>query len=201
MAQAPAEPLNQNRTNDRDALFVQLHEVFVQRGYDGATLANLARACGLSKASLYHHFPGGKPEMASSLVRFSIAELHKMAFSHLQSSADPARRVQRFIEGFSAYTRAGKRNCLLAVINHHGSGADDLGPLQADIASQFKDWHSLLASTLQQMGMKPKKAQRRAHDLLAALYGALMNAKLHGQPSLFTLVMEQRRKQFAVNKR
>jgi len=53
----------------RDALLRQLGQVFRERGYEGATLTQLAAATGLGKASLYHHFPGGKAEMADVLVR------------------------------------------------------------------------------------------------------------------------------------
>ncbi len=46
-------------------LITILDDVFRRRGYEGATLSVLSRACGLGKASLYHHFPGGKDEMAA----------------------------------------------------------------------------------------------------------------------------------------
>jgi len=59
----------------RDALLRQLGQVFRERGYEGATLTQLAAATGLGKASLYHHFPGGKAEMADVLVRDAIADV------------------------------------------------------------------------------------------------------------------------------
>ncbi|MFT7651655.1 MAG: TetR/AcrR family transcriptional repressor of lmrAB and yxaGH operons, partial [Candidatus Azotimanducaceae bacterium] len=46
---------------DKTQLTEDLRQVFITRGYDGATLAHLSASTGLSKASLYHHFPGGKP--------------------------------------------------------------------------------------------------------------------------------------------
>jgi len=188
-----------NRTKKREALFVQLHDVFVRRGYDGATLANLSAATGLSKASLYHHFPGGKAEMAESLVRMSIAELHKSAFSHLQGGAPATQRMTAFVDGFADYCGMGNSHCLLAVFSHHSAADDRLQNLQAAIAGQFDDWQILLAEVYQQLGRKPKKAMREAAALLAALYGALLLSKMRAQPGLFRSAVKQQKKNFSTN--
>ena len=51
------------KTLDEDVL-AGLTEVFQSKGYEAASLQDLARATGLKKASLYHRFPGGKKQMA-----------------------------------------------------------------------------------------------------------------------------------------
>jgi AcrR family transcriptional regulator len=48
-------------------LFERLTDVFRRRGYDGASYADLMKATGLVKASLYHRFPGGKEEMVGAV--------------------------------------------------------------------------------------------------------------------------------------
>ena len=170
---------------DKALLTEQLQSVFIERGYDGATLVHLAHATGLSKASLYHHYPGGKPEMAASLVRHAIARLQRMAFQHLQAHTAPAQALQEFIAGFAAYTNHGHSACFLAVISHHGTAHEEITPLQNEISRQFGDWHKALAATFEALGEKPKRADRKAHELIARLYGALMNAKIHREPRLF----------------
>ena len=52
----------------RIELLNALSDVFRKRGYEGATLAELAAAANLGRASLYHHFPGGKAEMARQVL-------------------------------------------------------------------------------------------------------------------------------------
>ncbi len=164
------------------------------RGYDGATLTNLASAAGLSKASLYHHFPGGKPEMAAALVRHAIADLQRQAFSRLSGHQSPGTRLLKFIDGFSAYTQTGESDCLLAVFNHHNTATEETATQQLLINQQFDDWHAALASVYEQAGLRPKKAKRAAHDLMAALYGALLIAKMHNQPVLFTDAIKRLKK-------
>ena len=178
----------------KEMLIDQLRAVFVARGYDGATLVHLAQAVGLSKASLYHHFPGGKPEMAATLVRHAIADLQRSAFSHLHSNLDPAQRLEAFIDGFVVYTNGGQTDCLLAVFSHHATAGEDTEAMRATIAQQFADWHAALEVVIESLGVKPKKARHQAHDLLSALYGALLTAKMHNQPALFSQAVKRIKK-------
>ena len=178
----------------KEVLIEQLREVFVARGYDGATLAHLARATTLSKASLYHHFPGGKPEMASTLVRHAIADLQGQAFISLSLDETAGERVLAFINGFVSYTQAGARDCLLAVLNHHNTASEETAPLQSAIAHQFDDWHATLADVYVESGSKSKKADHEAHDLIAELYGALLTAKMHNQTALFKQAVKRIKK-------
>lgn len=172
----------------------QLRDVFVTRGYDGATLAHLAGAAGLSKASLYHHFPGGKPEMAAALVRHAIADLQQQACRHLSGQNPPATKLLGFIDGFSAYTQAGVSDCLLAIFNHHSTASEETATQQLLISRQFDDWHAALSSVYEEAGLRPKKAKRAAHDLMSALYGGLLIAKMHNQPELFVDAVKRLKK-------
>ncbi len=82
----------------REDLLDRLLLVFRDRGFEGATIAEIARATGLGKASLYHHFPGGKVEMAETLVREVCAHLDREVFAVLKVKGSPSRRVQRMVK-------------------------------------------------------------------------------------------------------
>ena len=90
-----------------------------------------------------------------------------------------------FVDGFSAYTRAGTSDCLLAVFNHHNTATEETAPQQLLISQQFEDWQATLATVYEEAGLRPKKAAAATQDLLAALYGALLIAKMQGRPRLF----------------
>lgn len=170
-----------SRTASREGLLMTIGEVFETQGYDGATLTLLSQATGLGKASLYHHFPGGKADMASALLRDRVALLERLAFSRLQGSLPPAVRLAEFIDGFREYVDDGQRNCLLLVFRDGSAGA-----LHGEtIASQFEDWLRRLSAAYEESGQKAKRASRSATDLLSALYGALVTARLTGQPATF----------------
>ncbi|MEM7004143.1 MAG: TetR/AcrR family transcriptional regulator [Pseudomonadota bacterium] len=147
---------------DKQYLSERISQVFVQRGYDGATLTHLAQATGLSKATLYHHFPGGKPEMATTLVHQAIAMMQRLVFTPLSSNPQPEQALVELIKGFSQYVNHGQSDCLLAVFSHHSTANVDISGLQTEISQQFGDWHQLLAATLIRSGTKPKRAHRQA---------------------------------------
>ena len=43
---------------------------FRTKGYNGASLNDLANSSGLQKASLYHRFPGGKKDIGLAVLNF-----------------------------------------------------------------------------------------------------------------------------------
>jgi len=198
MATALTE-LSEKTTNGatKQVLASKLREVFVTRGYDGATLTHLATAAGLSKASLYHHFPGGKPEMAAALVRHAIADLQRLAFSQLTPGPSGVISLTHFIDGFTAYTHNGDSDCLLAIFNHHRTASEETAVLQALIRKQFDDWQGTLANVYEGAGMRPKKARRAADDLLASLYGALLMARMRQRPELLARAAKRLKKNLA----
>ena len=174
-------PAGAARSASREGLLQSIGEVFESRGYDGTTLTLLSAATGLGKASLYHHFPGGKADMAAALLRDRVALLERLAFSRLQGSLPPAVRLTEFIDGFREYAADGQRNCLLLVFREGTAGAQH----GETIALQYTDWQARLTATFEQTGMKPKRAERSAAELLSSLYGALVTARLSGNPNAF----------------
>jgi AcrR family transcriptional regulator len=171
----------QARTKKK-SLLAALRPVFENQGFDGATLSQLAEAAGLGKASLYHHFPGGKAEMAAVLLRESVAQLERQAFSKLGSTRPPTARLVDFIEGFSDYVEDGEGRCLVLTLSQGSSSG-----VHADtIARQYADWLSRLAATYADAGCGAKKSKRLANELLAGLYGHLQTAQLLGSPQVFS---------------
>lgn len=170
------------KNRSRDTLLTELTMVFLSRGYEGATLSELARATGLGKASLYHHFPGGKEEMVAVLLSDAMARLDHTAFARLNEQRPAAERLRRFIDGFDHYVAQGERNCLVAILAQ-GSIGERHG---AQIAEQFRDWQQRLAGVFEEAGDKPKRALREAEGLVAGLYGYLLTARLHQDPKYFS---------------
>jgi len=184
-----ADGVTQSKAS-RESLEDRLVTVFKARGYEGATLAQLAAATGLGKASLYHHFPGGKAEMAAVLLRQAVARLHKAAFSRLTKSAPAAVRLAQFVDGFSSYAEHGDSQCLVAILAQ-GSAREIHGD---SISRQFQDWTAALTAVFEEMGQKPRRAARSAAALLASLYGYLLTAALLNDPEHFRRGMKRIKK-------
>ena len=169
----PAKDRANERAKDRNSLLDALLPVFRARGFEGASLAALAHASGRGKASLYHHFPGGKSEIIASLIRRCVAELDQQVFGTLASSPSPLVRLQRCIDGFAAYTDQGKHNCLLSTLAQ--TSPEQLEPA---VQERFQHWQAQLEQTLEELGLRRKAARHQARSLLTQLYGALVLDRL-----------------------
>jgi len=171
-------------------LIAILDDVFRRRGYEGATLTELSRACSLGKASLYHHFPGGKDEMANVLLHRAIAELNEFAFRQLDRPGPWRERLIAFIDGFSRYCADGARNCLVAEFTATAARSK----FGDEIQLQTIEWLRQLTKAFAETGASEKRARRRARELLSTLYGALVVARLLNDPAPYQQAAQRLRK-------
>ena len=168
-------------SENRTQLLTVLSGVFRSRGYEGATLSELARAAGLGKASLYHHFPGGKSEMASEVLKACAADLDRRAYRKLRKKGAWNERIAAFVIGFSTYVDEGSRNCLLVALTASGSGE----ALDREITRYTAAWLDELTGVFVESGLPRKRAARSAKELLGRLYGALALAQMLGKPKVY----------------
>ncbi len=79
----------------RDAIVVQLFELFRRGGFDGVSLSDISTATGLGRSSLYHHFPGGKSDMAAAVLELAGGWLDKAVIAPLEESGSRRARIAR----------------------------------------------------------------------------------------------------------
>jgi AcrR family transcriptional regulator len=88
----------------REALLDAALEVFSRRGYHAASIDEIARGAGVSKALIYEHFPS-KRELHDSLLQAHVGEL----FGRLEASAaqggEPDARLRRGLETFFSFVQ------------------------------------------------------------------------------------------------
>ena len=77
----------------RTRLLDAAERLFHERGYSAVSMADIATATGIRKASLYHHVPGGKEEL---FVEVSVRtfERHKEGMSRALAKAEPQLKAQ-----------------------------------------------------------------------------------------------------------
>src|SRR5215470_6536148 len=97
----------------REVVLERLLATFRDQGYDGASLAELSSASGLGKSSLYHHFPGGKADMAEQVLAHLAASLERTLFEPLRAPLRPAQKLNAMLDALDAFYEGGKRACLL----------------------------------------------------------------------------------------
>ena len=82
----------------RAGILDQATRLFVSKGYAGTSMSTLARACGIQKATLYHHFPSKEALFVACVTEgydVAIRELRRIRDDRTLSHEARMRRVFR----------------------------------------------------------------------------------------------------------
>lgn len=159
----------------------RLTTVFRRHGYDGATLSRLSQATGLGKASLYHHFPGGKEDMAEAVLDNAEAWLQSHVVQPLRGPGSARQRLEHMTRALDQLYAGGREGCLLAALT--------LGEARERFHDRlrraFKAWIGAIAGVLAEAGLKGEEAARRAEEAVLRIEGALVLGAALGSPAPF----------------
>lgn len=107
----------------REAIVESAAELIAARGFLGASMADLAQACGASKSLLYHYFPS-KEDILYEIMASHLAVLEEAAERSLaDSAAGPEARLRALLGGWLEHY-AGARARHVVLLN----GLDFLPP-------------------------------------------------------------------------
>ena len=171
----------------RKTAVIKLLPVFRQYGYEGATLSRLSAATGLGRASLYHHFPKGKEEMAAGVLAYAREVVSETILAPLKAKGEPAARLRAMSQQVSAFYHQGQSTCLLAILSL--GEADRL--FHDTIKRSLNSWIEALAQVLIDAGIAPPLARERAENAVMQIQGALVLVRGLDDTRLFNRVMAQ----------
>lgn len=86
----------------RGEILSAAERIFVEHGYEGATIRKIADEVGLSSTALYMHFPD-KAAILHEICREAFQALRDQAAAIETSEASPERRLRRILEGYIAF--------------------------------------------------------------------------------------------------
>ncbi|MEO1590954.1 MAG: TetR/AcrR family transcriptional regulator [Cyanobacteria bacterium J06632_22] len=164
-----------------------LLSLFRQYGYDGATLSKISTATGLGKASLYHHFPGGKDDMVAAVLAAANDWLQDNVLKLLEGSGSPHERLQQMCDHIDELYAGGAHPCVLARLQT-GTGQP---VAHAQTKTLIATWSQAIATVLVAAGLDETLAQQRGQDALIAVQGALMVSQAIDDTALFRRTIQQ----------
>lgn len=165
----------------------ELLDLFRQFGYDGATLSKISQTTGLGKASLYHHFPGGKDEMVETVLIALEQGLEQITSEMLQTDGDASMRLQKMCDRLNKVYDSGQKPCLLAALML-GSAKN---VFQDRVGKLLQAWINAISNVLVDAGMNETLAQQRGEDGVMMIQGALILAQGLEDPAPFRRVIQQ----------
>lgn len=169
----------------REELLLKLFSIFRRSGFDGATLSKISRETGLGKASLYHHFPGGKLQMAEEVLRFVESWNDLNLIVPLGGKGRPKQKIKNMVATINDMYEGGKAGCLIGALVPE----DAFIEYQDQIKRILIKWIEAIANVLVEYGIERKESLLRAEDAVAKIQGALIVAKATGQRAVFGRLM------------
>jgi TetR/AcrR family transcriptional repressor of lmrAB and yxaGH operons len=164
----------------RARLVAAMADALQRRGLHGIGLTELLAQAQAPKGVLYHHFPGGKTELAVAAINSTVAQLSAGLDRVIASRADPVAGLRAWLAGAQKQlARDGfERGCPLATVALE-STAEDTALRQA-LAAGFATLRERLAAMLAVAGLPESRARGLATLIVAAYEGALMQARVAG---------------------
>lgn len=165
----------------RDRLIAAMLNALRRKGYHGVGLSELLTEAAAPKGVLYHHFPGGKSELAMAAIQTVVSQMTSGLQKLLTRHANPADALQGWmVSAQKLLVGSGfEQGCPLASIALE-STPDDTA-IRAALAEGFSSIRTHLADALQAAGITPARSANLAALMVSAYEGALLQARVAGQ--------------------
>jgi len=170
----------------RAELVAATGQLLRRRGYSGTSVSDFLDAAGAANGSMYHHFPGGKEELASAAIRAAGENVEAALLSAFDATDDVVAATQRTIDGMIAALEADPRDgCPVAPSALDAAGVSE--PLRLAAAGAFARWSGVFEQALART-RDADTAAAQARVLLSSIEGALLlDRTAHGTEHLKAL--------------
>lgn len=174
-------------SNARQQLVETAARLFQSRGFHGTGLALILEESGAPKGSFYHHFPGGKDELAIAAMRWSSKEVEDFidaAFTDARTFQAGAKELGVILAEW--FERSGfSEGCPVASVLLETAPASD--ELRREALAVFEKWIGALEEHARRLGHSP--ARRTAEALMIGLEGAWLLARARQSRKPFELAV------------
>jgi TetR/AcrR family transcriptional regulator, lmrAB and yxaGH operons repressor len=171
----------------REQIIGELMPVFRGDSFSGASLAELAAAVGLGKASLYQKFPDGKAQMGAEVLDQAGRWMETEVLTPLEQAGDPIQKFKAMLNAVDTFYEGGQMSCLLNTFS-----LGEAGKLYRDkLADSIRRWREGLAALALRAGLTPKNASEWAEEVLLNIQGALVLSRAEGDPGVFQRTLKR----------
>lgn len=168
-------------------------ELTQTRGFHGFSYADVAARVGIRNASIHYHFPTKADLGRELVVRYRAAFRLRLAGIE-RASEEPRRRLDRYARIYLEALLDGGRMCLCGML---AADAATLPPaVRTEVRSFFDENEAWLAEVLAAgrergcLGFAGEPGTE-ARLLLAGLEGAMLVARMFGEPDRFRVATRQ----------
>jgi AcrR family transcriptional regulator len=164
-------------TITRDRILDASSELFRRQGLTGTGIKQILAQADAPFGSLYHHFPGGKDQLAAETIKRAGAYYGQLVAEKIAEHPDLVSGIRAAFLGAgealeeTSYADA----CPIETVALEVASTNE--PLRLATAEVFESWLAALTALLTRGGVEPTNARALAHTIIAALEGAFVLAR------------------------
>jgi len=166
----------------RDRLVASTADLFLRQGFSATGVGAITAASGVPTGSLYHHFPGGKEELAAEALRVAGAGYQLLVEAVIDAAPDVATGIRQSFPAAAAVLEASgyADACPIATVALEVASTNDA--LRRVTAEVFEGWTVALSSRLEAAGLAADRSRALALAYLAALEGGFLLCRASRSP-------------------
>ncbi len=147
--------------------------LFREHGYSGTAFSDVIEHSGAPRGSIYHHFPGGKAQLAAEAVAWAADAVAARLDAALAQERDAAGVLRAFLDQWREVLERSdfRAGCPIVAVTVE----TDVPPeLVAAAAAAFEGWQELLTARLERAGIERARAGGLATLAVASIEGAVV---------------------------
>lgn len=154
-----------------------------RRGLSGTSFTEVVQDSATSRGVIYHHFPGGKDELARAAVEWTGEQVRGRLVA-AAADATPAEVVETFLARVrpAVLQSTGGASCAVAAATAEGAPGSEL---QAVARRAFQSWVETLTVQLTAAGVELEEAAGLAALMVIVLEGAHVLCRAEGSAEPF----------------
>ena len=158
----------------RERLVTAGVQLFQRQGLAATGIKQILSEADAGFSSLYHHFPGGKDDLAAEVIRTAGAIYQQHVEAVWDQASDPVSAMTAIFKGAAtALEVSGYADvCPVATVAMEVASTNE--PLRIATAQVFTAWTEAAQSRLRRAGIGQGDARRLASTIVGLLEGAFM---------------------------
>ncbi len=175
---ADAKAVEPTRRDGRDRLLNGARRLLAEKGYAGMELRDVAERGQAPRGSIYHHFPGGKAQLAAEATEVDGLRIRKTIEASLAE-----RGLKETLSAFGEMFRRrvkDKPERLGCPVAAAALARPEDPALAAAATAAFESWEAPIAAALREEGVAKTEAESFAGLVVSTIEGALIRARAAG---------------------
>jgi TetR/AcrR family transcriptional repressor of lmrAB and yxaGH operons len=175
---ADGQPPDPKPRDGRERLLDGAGSLLAEKGYAGMELRDVAERGSAPRGSIYHHFPGGKAQLAAEAAELDGVRV-RQAIERSLAERGLKRTLSVFGEMFRrrAADHPERIGCPVAAA---ALARPEDPALAAAATAAFQSWEGAIAAKLEEEGVGPGQAATFAGLVVSTIEGALVRTRAAG---------------------